>query len=597
MILSEMFKNIWPYVRPYRWLVVAALFLTGIGSLTAQINAWILRYAINALNNVVENHKSFADGMDILLIVGAVLFGKEILNFIIQFGQKYYGEKLRINVSRDLSQEVIDRILSYRMAFFTRSDNQPGKLQSRIDRGVDSLTQLMHNFFIDILPLFATSFVALIIMLRANLYIGLVALAVMPIYYYINIKQASRLKGVRRKIKKLKENKSHGILGILNSILIIKSFNRQKIESVKQMELQSKLSDTQMKTRRTRFVFEGSKSFVEQIGVVVIIILSSYFIIRGEMTIGAIMFHILLFNNVSAPIRQLHRVYDQMNDALIYSESFFDIINADKEEKEVSGNYCPLKIEGHFQLKDVNFTYPDNDNDNQTLHNISIDILPDKVTAFVGLSGAGKSTLINLLDKFYLPDSGEISLDGVSLKEYDTECLRENIGLVLQKNHIFDGSIEENIRYGNPEATSEEIVVAAQRAYLHEQIMTMPQQYRTSALTLSGGQQQKIAIARIFLKNPPIIFLDEPTSSLDAISTEQIKNSLDAIKKGRTVIIISHSISQIIDSDCIYVIKDGFVVESGTHEDIYQLNGAYKEIFDAMARSLNLNKISHSLEE
>lgn len=597
MILSEMFKNIWPYVRPYRWLVVAALFLTGIGSLTAQINAWILRYAINALNNVVENHKSFADGMDILLIVGAVLFGKEILNFIIQFGQKYYGEKLRINVSRDLSQEVIDRILSYRMAFFTRSDNQPGKLQSRIDRGVDSLTQLMHNFFIDILPLFATSFVALIIMLRANLYIGLVALAVMPIYYYINIKQASRLKGVRRKIKKLKENKSHGILGILNSILIIKSFNRQKIESVKQMELQSKLSDTQMKTRRTRFVFEGSKSFVEQIGVVVIIILSSYFIIRGEMTIGAIMFHILLFNNVSAPIRQLHRVYDQMNDALIYSESFFDIINADKEEKEVSGNYCPLKIEGHFQLKDVNFTYPDNDNDNQTLHNISIDILPDKVTAFVGLSGAGKSTLINLLDKFYLPDSGEISLDGVSLKEYDTECLRENIGLVLQKNHIFDGSIEENIRYGNPEATSEEIVVAAQRAYLHEQIMTMPQQYRTSALTLSGGQQQKIAIARIFLKNPPIIFLDEPTSSLDAISTEQIKNSLDAIKKGRTVIIISHSISQIIDSDCIYVIKGGFVVESGTHEDIYQLNGAYKEIFDAMARSLNLNKISHSLEE
>ena len=150
MILSEMFKNIWPYVRPYRWLVVAALFLTGIGSLTAQINAWILRYAINALNNVVENHKSFADGMDILLIVGAVLFGKEILNFIIQFGQKYYGEKLRINVSRDLSQEVIDRILSYRMAFFTRSDNQPGKLQSRIDRGVDSLTPPMHNFFIDI---------------------------------------------------------------------------------------------------------------------------------------------------------------------------------------------------------------------------------------------------------------------------------------------------------------------------------------------------------------------------------------------------------------------------------------------------------------
>lgn len=595
MTLSQMFRNIWPYVRPYRWLVIAALILTGIGSLTAQVNAWILRYAIDALNNVVENHKGLADGMNILLTVTIVLFSKEVLNFIIQYGQKYYGEKLRINVSKDLSQKVIHRILSYRMVFFTSDGNQSGKLQSRIDRGVDSLTQLMHNFFIDILPLFATSFVALIIMLKANIYIGLVALSVMPIYYYINKKQAGQLRGVRRQIKKLKENKSHGILGIINSMLIIKSFNRQAIESSKQMELQSKLSETQMKTRRTRFMFEGSKSFVEQTGIIVIIILSSYFIIKGDMTIGAIMFHILLFNNVSAPIRQLHRVYDQMNDSLVYSESFFEIINAKKEEKEHSGNYYPSETKGHFQLKNINFTYPNNTK--QTLHDINIDISPGKVTALVGLSGAGKSTLINLLDKFYLPDSGEIMLDGISLNDYNTNALRETIGLVLQKNHIFEGDIEQNIRYGNPNATYEEIIAAAQKAYLHEQIMAMPQQYKTSALALSGGQQQKIAIARIFLKNPPIIFLDEPTSSLDAISTEQIKNSLDAIKEGRTVIIISHSISQIIDADCIHVIKEGAVVESGTHESIYHLNGVYKEIFDAMARSLNLDRLSSSLED
>lgn len=213
----------------------------------------------------------------------------------------------------------------------------------------------------------------------------------------------------------------------------------------------------------------------------------------------------------------------------------------------------------------------------------------------VGLSGAGKSTIINLLDKLYQPTTGSITLDGVDLEEYDTHFLRNNIGLVLQKNHIFNGTIEENIRYGNINATEEEIIEAAKKAYIHDQIMVLPEQYKSKALNLSGGQQQRIAIARMFLKNPPIIFLDEPTASLDAIATEQIKNSIDAIKKDRTVVIISHSLSQIIDADYIYALKDGRVTEAGVPEEIYKQNGVYKEIFDASARSLNVEKIAQTL--
>lgn len=593
MNLIQLFRNIWPYVRPYKWLVILALILTFVGSLAAQVNAWVLRYAVDAINGMVEQGRGLTEGVEILLTITIILFGKEILNTFIQFGQKYYGEKLRIFISRDLAQLVIEKILTYQMAFFSTSNNQAGKLQTRIDRGVESLTRLVQNFFIDILPLFANSLVALIMMFNANFYVGLVGLCITPIYYYVSQKQASKLQGARRNIKELRENKSQGILGIIESIPVIKSFNRERIEESKQMELQTSLTDTQMKTRKTSFFFDGLKSFIEQIGVVIIIILTAYFVLIGEMTIGAIMFHIMLFNNVSAPIRQLHRIYDQMNDALIYSEGFFDILHAD-DQRESTGNYRPEKIAGHFEVKGVNFTYPGNES--PTLHDINMNIYPDKRTALVGLSGAGKSTLINLLDKFYSPDSGVILLDGVPLNEYDTTYLRENIGLVLQKNHIFNGSIEENIRYGNPKATHEEVVEAARSSYIHDQIMALPQQYETSALALSGGQQQKIAIARMFLKNPPIIFLDEPTASLDAVSTEQIKNSLDAIKKGRTVIIISHSISQIIDSDCIYAMKEGRVVESGNHDEIYHQGGVYKDIFDAMARSLNIDKISQSLE-
>ena len=225
------------------------------------------------------------------------------------------------------------------------------------------------------------------------------------------------------------------------------------------------------------------------------------------------------------------------------------------------------------------------------MKNVSLKIENGKTTALVGLSGAGKSTVINLLCKFYEPDSGEILLDGNNLNDFDNDYLRDDLGLVLQKNHIFKGSIEDNIRYGNLEATLDQIKEAATKAYLHEQILDLPDGYNHDATQLSGGQQQRIAIARLFLKNPPIIFLDEPTASLDAIATEQIKNSLDAIKKDRTVIIISHSLSQILDSDMIYVMKKGEVVENGTHEELYEKDGTYREIFDASARSLNLDRL------
>ena len=224
-------------------------------------------------------------------------------------------------------------------------------------------------------------------------------------------------------------------------------------------------------------------------------------------------------------------------------------------------------------------------------------IEPNQNTALVGLSGAGKSTIINLLDKFYEPSAGQILLDGVDLREYDTDYLRENVGLVLQRNHIFKGSIADNIRYGKTEASFEEVQEAAKKAYIHQQILELPNGYDSEAHLLSGGQQQRIAIARMFLKNPPIIFLDEPTANLDAIATEQIKNSLDAIKVGRTVIIVSHSISQIIDSEHIIVMEKGRVVEDGTHEELFDRHGTYHQIFSAMANSLNIHKITESMKE
>ena len=595
MTLKQLFLNIWPFVKPYRWLVVLTLLLTLVGSLMAQVNAVVLDRAVDAINALLHEEGGFEWGKaaKLLLVVSAVLLGKELLSAVFTFGQRIFGEKIRINVSRDLSLRVVDRILQFRMAYFSNDGNEPGKLQTRIDRGVMSLSNTVKNFFIDILPLFTSAVMALVLMFAANVYVGLVALAIIPVYFFITARQGVRMKGWRRRVFGTHQALNHGIMNILESMGVIKSFNRERVEAERQAQLQNDSTDQQMATRRISFLFEGLKTFVEQIGTVLIIILTAYLVLIDYpgMSIGKIMYHVMLFANVSAPIRQLHRIYDDMNDALIYAEGFFSILDADSE-MEQSGSYKPERVRGDIVISHVDFTYG---NGNKALHDLNMEIRSGEITAFVGLSGAGKTTIVNLLDKFYQPDCGTITLDGVDLREWDTQYLRDNVGLVLQKNHIFDGSIEENIRYGNPSATHEQVLEAARQAYIYDQVMALPDGFNAKATQLSGGQQQRIAIARMFLKNPPIIFLDEPTASLDAVATEQIKNSLDAIKRGRTVVVISHSLGQIIDADTIYALQKGHVEQSGTPDEVYRQGGIYKEIFDASARSLNIDKIAHTL--
>ena len=597
MGIGGLLRKLLPFVLPYKWLLAMTLVLTFVGSLMAQVNAVVLDRAVDAINALLHLEGGFqwSAAARILLVISAVLLGKEVLAALVTFGQRIFGEKIRINVSRDLSLQVVDRILTFRMAFFSQEGNEPGKLQTRIDRGIMSLSNTVKNFFIDILPLFTSAVLALGLMYAANVYVGLVATVIIPVYFWITAVQGRRMKGWRHRVFGTHQQLSHGILNIIESMGVIKSFNRERVEAAKQAVLQEQSTDQQMQTRRISFLYEGLKTFVEQIGTVLIIILTAYLVLVDYpgMSIGKIMYHVMLFANVSAPIRQLHRIYDDLNDALVYAEGFFGLLEADGEV-EKSGEWkveSGERVHGRFELKNVEFTYPSG---THAIRDLSMTIEPGKTTALVGLSGAGKSTIVNLLDKFYAPDSGTITLDGVPLGEWDTQALRENIGLVLQKNHIFSGTIEENIRYGRPDASQEEVYEAARKAYIYDQVMALPEGFQGNALNLSGGQQQRIAIARMFLKNPPIIFLDEPTASLDAIATEQIKNSIDAIKQGRTVIVISHNIGQIIDSDELYVLDHGHAVQHGTPQEVYRQGGLYKEIFDASARSMNVDKIAET---
>lgn len=596
MSIGSLLAHVIRYVKPYRGLVVVTLALTLVGSLLAQVNAIVLDRSVDAINILDQQPTlSWNSALRLLLIISGTLLGKEVLAAVVNFFRRYYGERMRILVSGDLSVQVVKHILTFRMAFFTTGGNEPGKLQARIDKGVTSLSRAVNLFFIDILPLFTSAVIALVLMFVANVYVGLVALAIVPVYFYVTYVQAERMRGGRRGIYEGQQAVSQNILNTIESITVIKSFNREEREGRRQGDVQDAVTRLQLSTRRQSYFFTGLKGFLEQIGTVFVIILTAYLVLVDYpgMTIGKIMYHVMLFANVSAPIRQLHRIYDDLNDALIYSEGLLELLEKD-DDVETSGDYRPATVKGCFELAHVDFTYP---NGVKALHDVSLRVEPGKITALVGVSGAGKSTVVNLLDKFYAADSGTISLDGKPLTEWDTHWLRDHVGLVMQKNHIFDGSIEENIKYGNPQATHEDVVEAARKASLYDQIIALPEGFESSALRLSGGQQQRVAIARMFIKNPSIIILDEPTASLDAIATEQIRSSIDAIKQGRTVIIISHNIGQIVDADYLYLLEQGRVVEQGRPTEVYRQGGRYKEIFDASARSMNADRIAGVMEQ
>jgi len=233
MTISTLFQHTYPFVKPYRKLLIATLLLTAVGSLAAQVNALVLRYTVDQINVLTLAGKTLKDGAQLLGVISLVLIGKELAYSLIQFGQKFYGEKLRIFVSRDLSQAIVEKILAYRMAFYTSPENESGKLQTRIDLGISSLTRLVQNFFIDILPLFANSIVALIFMFNANFFVGLVGLGIVPIYFYVSQLQAQKLSGFRRRMRAYRENKNNGIISLIESITVIKSFVREPLEAEK----------------------------------------------------------------------------------------------------------------------------------------------------------------------------------------------------------------------------------------------------------------------------------------------------------------------------------------------------------------------------
>ncbi|MBC7891098.1 MAG: ABC transporter ATP-binding protein, partial [Sphingobacteriaceae bacterium] len=322
-------RKLWPFVRKYRNSLLLALLLTTVGALLAQVTPLVMEYTVNAVQRLLQLP---IEQREVTWVVGSlvgILLVKELLSLLVQLGQKFLSDRLRFRLGADLYEYSIRRIVSYHLAFFALGQNATGRLEKRIDKGIESLSKTVKNLFVDIIPMLANAAFALALMYNKNVGVGIVATIVLPLYAYISREQTNRQKLIRQNIQQVREDKAQGLFGLLESIFVVKSFVRESYERERQHVMNQRLCEAEIRHHRTNYWFDGLKSVAEQLGIVLVFVVTIYFVLNRQMSVGAILLHIMLFNNVSAPVRHLHRIYDEYSEALVYAEGFFDMIEND----------------------------------------------------------------------------------------------------------------------------------------------------------------------------------------------------------------------------------------------------------------------------
>jgi ABC-type multidrug transport system fused ATPase/permease subunit len=594
LTFAQILRRLLPFALRYPVWILVGVGTTVAGAILAQVEPFVMRFVIDNTTAAVSGDSPLTSELMVLGLAGGVLFGKQTLFAANTFFQRYSGERLRARVGADLSNAAFNKALGLRLMFFAQDANSPGRIVQRIDRGVEGLARSVKNVVSDLLPLFANAVVSLLVMFSVNVWVGTIAAGLIPIYFLLSWRQAQKQSGVRSQLQDLRESRTSSMFNSLLGIAIIKSFTRERDEALRMHEVNESIAEREIRHHRTNHIYDSVKEYADQAGAAIVVLFTAWLVFRGQQSVGAIALHLLLYRNVTDPIRHLHRIVDEHNEAVAFAQGYFALLETPLEEATTDHLLAVpgKRAVGRIEFRNVTFAY---DSGDQVLHGLSMVLEAGKTTALIGLSGAGKTTAASLIPRFFEPRGGEILLDGQPLSSYPLEWVRRQVGVVLQRAHITSGSIEDNVRYGNPHATHEEILRAAEQSEL-TRVLSKSEGWAAPADRLAGGEQQRVAIARALVKDPSILILDEPTASLDVVATAQIKHALDELKRGRTVLIISHNLPMIMDADAIYVIKDGLIVEQGTHEQLMSQAGEYYALINSNVESMNLRRMVQSVE-
>ena len=563
------------YYIPYKGLFFTDMFFAMLGAAITLVIPLIVRYITST---VVEKPLEQATGEIIRL--GILMIAMVLVEIYCNFYIAYYGHVMGARIEHDMRNEIFGHYQKLSFAFF---DNQKvGHLLSRITSDLFDISELLHHGPENIVISFIKLIGAMIILFVVNPMLACVPLVVIVVMLLFALVMNSRMKSAFKENRRRIADINSQIEDSLSGIRVVQSFANEDIEHVKFKKSNEAFLLSKRDNYRCMGSFMSSNLFFQGMMYLVTLVYGGYLIANGEMQTADLAMYALYIGIFISPIQILVELVEMMQKGLSGFRRFLDVMETESEITDAPDARELTDVKGHVSYEHVSFHY--SDDNTPVLSDISIDIPAGKSVALVGPSGGGKTTICSLLPRFYDVTEGRITVDGKDIRSLTLKSLRNNIGTVQQDVYLFDGTIRDNIAYGKPGASDEEIIAAAKRASIHDFIMELPQQYDTyvgeRGTRLSGGQKQRISIARVFLKNPPILILDEATSALDNESERWIQRSLEELSQNRTTITIAHRLSTIRDADEIIVITENGIAERGTHEELLDMNGVYAAYYN-----------------
>lgn len=576
----NLIKRVMPYFKKYKFILMFDLFCAALTTLTDMVLPMILRRLTNA------GLGTYTLTREMIFRMAGLLLIMKIIDLFAGFYMTKTGHIMGAKIETDMRYDVFQHLQKLSDSYF--NETKVGQIMARITSDLFDITEFSHHcpeeYFIGLIKII----VSFAILVRLNTLLTVILFLSIPLMIVFASKYNRRMR------KGFKEQKRH--IGVLNAdiedsllgVKVVKSFANEDVEIEKFQKGNKKFLDIKSETYSSMAGFNTITKAFDGIMYIIVVLFGGLFLVEGKMSSGDIVAFILYVQTLLTTVRRIVEFTEQFQRGMTGIERFTEIMDQDIEIFDDEDAVDLENVKGKIEIKNVSFKY--NNNNENVLNNISFTINPGQKVALVGPSGGGKTTLCNLIPRFYDVEDGEILVEGIDVRKIKLQSLRSNIGMVQQDVYLFSGTVRENILYGKPDATEQEIIDAAKAAGAYDFIMNLENGFDTyvgeRGVMLSGGQKQRISIARVFLKNPPILILDEATSALDNKSEFIVQESLENLAKGRSSLTIAHRLTTVQNADLILVLTEEGIIERGTHQQLMEQKGYYHNLYTQGGRLL-----------
>lgn len=576
----NLIKRVMPYFKKYKFILMFDLFCAALTTLTDMVLPMILRRLTNA------GLGTYSLTREMIYRMAALLLVIKIIDLLAGYYMTKTGHIMGAKIETDMRYDVFQHLQKLSDSYF--NETKVGQIMARITSDLFDITEFSHHCPEEYFIGFIKIIVSFVILVRLNALLTVILFLSIPLMIVFASKYNRRMR------KGFKEQKHH--IGVLNAdiedsllgVKVVKSFANEDVEIEKFQKGNKKFLDIKSETYASMAGFNTITKAFDGIMYIIVVLFGGLFLVEGKMSSGDIVAFILYVQTLLTTVRRIVEFTEQFQRGMTGIERFTEIMGQDIEIFDDEDAVDLENVKGKIEIKDVSFKY--NNNSENVLNNISFTINPGQKVALVGPSGGGKTTLCNLIPRFYDVEDGEILVEGIDVRKIKLQSLRSNIGMVQQDVYLFSGTVRENILYGKPDATEQEVIDAAKAAGAYDFIMNLENGFDTyvgeRGVMLSGGQKQRISIARVFLKNPPILILDEATSALDNKSEFIVQESLENLAKGRSSLTIAHRLTTVQNADLILVLTEEGIIERGTHQQLMEQEGYYYNLYTQGGRLL-----------